>query len=83
VHGMLRIRSRREASERPGSLNHEGPRDVVMTPGHLQMGQAYYRITYADPALTIPSVKAMIYIGTNILPDGDTDVVKYYCGGTP
>ncbi len=49
-----------------------------MTPGELQTGQAYYRITYADPALTIPSVKALIYIGVNILPDDDADVVMYY-----
>jgi hypothetical protein len=29
-----------------------------VTPGDLQTGQAYYRITYADPAVTIPTVKA-------------------------
>jgi hypothetical protein len=49
-----------------------------VTPGDLQTGHAYYRITYADPALTIPSVKALIYIGVNIFPDDDADVVTYY-----
>lgn len=49
-----------------------------MTPEALQTGRAYYRITYADPELTIPSVKAFIYIGVDIFPDDDADVVMYY-----
>jgi hypothetical protein len=49
-----------------------------MTPTDLQTGHACYRLTYADPALTIPSINAFIYIGTNIFPDDDADVVIYY-----
>jgi hypothetical protein len=58
-------------------------KDLAMTPGEPKTGQADCRITYADSALTIPSVKALVCIVTNILPAGDADVVRYYCGGTP
>jgi hypothetical protein len=61
-----------------GSFVEGSSGEFAVTPGDLQIGQAYYRITYADPELTIPSLKAMIYIGTNIFPDDDADLVNYY-----
>jgi hypothetical protein len=35
-------------------------------------------VTYADPALTIPGVKPIIYVGSNIFPDDDPASVVYY-----
>lgn len=49
-----------------------------MSPQDLKVGCAYYRVTYADPALTIPGVQPMIYIGTNIADDDDPATVVYY-----
>ena len=31
----------------------------------LEYGQTYYQITYADPKLTMPGLKPMVYIGKN------------------
>ena len=49
-----------------------------MTPAQLQAGIAYYRLTFADVACTIPGVEPMIYIGTNVFPDDDPATVIYY-----
>jgi hypothetical protein len=38
-----------------------------MSPQELQVGNAYFRITYADPGLTIPGVEPLIFIGVNVL----------------
>jgi hypothetical protein len=42
-----------------------------MLPQELQVGAAYYQVTFADRALTIPSVEALIYVGVNVF---DSDV---------
>jgi hypothetical protein len=44
----------------------------------LKAGAAYYRLTFADPDLTIPGVQPMIYVGTNIFPDDDPALTIYY-----
>jgi hypothetical protein len=31
----------------------------------LEYGKTYYQITYADPKLTMPGLKPMVYIGKN------------------
>jgi hypothetical protein len=49
-----------------------------MTPAQLQVGRAYYRITYADNDLTVPGLEPMIYVGTNIYPDDDPKQLTYY-----
>jgi hypothetical protein len=49
-----------------------------MSPQDLKVGRAYYRVTYADPALTIPGVEPMIYVGTNIADDDASETVIYY-----
>jgi hypothetical protein len=49
-----------------------------MTPHNLTSGQAYYRITFADADMTIPGIEPMIYVGTNIFPDDETDTFTYY-----
>jgi hypothetical protein len=49
-----------------------------VSPQDLKVGCAYYRVTYADPALTIPGVEPMIYVGTNIADDDDPATVVYY-----
>ena len=49
-----------------------------MLPKDLQPGEAYYRVTYADDDLTIPGVRPMIYVGSNIFPDDDPASVTYY-----
>jgi len=38
-----------------------------MSPHELAVGRAYFRITYADPGLTIPGVEPLIFIGVNVL----------------
>jgi len=53
-----------------------------MAPADLSEGTAYYRITYADPGLTIPGVQPMIYVGPNIFPDDDPATVVYYFQNT-
>jgi hypothetical protein len=40
---------------------------------NLVLGVTYFRLTYADPAMTMPGVRPVVYIGTNIFPD---DVVS-------
>jgi hypothetical protein len=37
-----------------------------MKPENLEIGAAYYRITYARPNLTIPGVDPWIFIGTDV-----------------
>ena len=49
-----------------------------MSPQDLKVGCAYYRVTFADRDLTIPGVKAMIYVGSNIFHDDDPTSVVYY-----
>ena len=49
-----------------------------MSPQDLRAGSAYYRITYADPKLTIPGVEPMIYIGVNVFEsDGESPEPMY------
>jgi hypothetical protein len=49
-----------------------------MAPANLTIGTAYYRLTFADPARTIPGVRPMIYVGVNIFPDDDPNAPVYY-----
>lgn len=35
-----------------------------MLPQDLKVGCVYYRITYADPQLTVPAVEPIVFIGT-------------------
>lgn len=49
-----------------------------MAPASLTIGTAYYRLTFADPARTIPGVRPMIYVGANIFPDDDPNGPVYY-----
>ncbi len=44
----------------------------------LIVGQAYYRVTYADPRYTIPGVEPMIYLGQNVFDDDSNDSVTHY-----
>jgi len=43
----------------------------------LKIGNTYYRITYADPGLTMPGIKPVIYIGENIL-EGQEEDLHYF-----
>jgi len=38
-----------------------------MSPQELEIGRAYFRVTYADPSLTIPGVEPVVFIGVNVL----------------
>ena len=49
-----------------------------MSPRDLKPGDAYYRATFADSDRTIPGVRPMIYVGSNIFPDDDPTSVTYY-----
>lgn len=49
-----------------------------MLPQDLKIGHAYYRVTYADPQLTIPGVMPMIYVGSNISADDIPEVIVHY-----
>jgi hypothetical protein len=49
-----------------------------MAPGNLTIGVAYYRLTFADAARTIPGVTPMIYVGVNIFSDDDPSAPVYY-----
>jgi hypothetical protein len=49
-----------------------------VSPQDLKISSAYYRVTYADTALTIPGVKPMVYVGTNISDDDDPKDAIYY-----
>jgi hypothetical protein len=49
-----------------------------VSPQDLKVGSAYYRVTYADPDLTIPGVEPMIYVGTNLADDDDPATVVHY-----
>lgn len=39
----------------------------------LEYGQTYYQITYADPTLTMPSLKPMVYLGKNFFSNEKED----------
>lgn len=43
----------------------------------LEYGTTYYQITYADPKLTMPGLKPMIYIGENIFRN-ESDTLFYF-----
>jgi hypothetical protein len=49
-----------------------------MAPGQLTKGKAYYRITYADPQLTIPGVEPMMYVGVDLFPEEKVAEPRYY-----
>jgi hypothetical protein len=49
-----------------------------MSPQDLQVGSAYYRITYADLNLTIPRVEPMIFIGMNVFEPGGASALPAY-----
>ena len=37
-----------------------------MSPQDLKIGSAYYRVTFADPKLTIPEVRPLVFLGLNV-----------------
>lgn len=43
----------------------------------LEVGQTYYKLTFADKGMTMPSVKPLVYIGQNLF-EADTDLVMFY-----
>ena len=43
----------------------------------LEYGTTYYQVTYADPKLSMPGLKPMVYVGDNIFGDGG-DAVHYF-----
>jgi hypothetical protein len=49
-----------------------------LAPGQLTKGQAYYRITYADPQFTIPGVEPMMYVGVDLFPEEKAAEPRYY-----
>lgn len=45
----------------------------------LQVGEVYYSVSFADPALRIPRVEPMMFIGTNLFPEHEEQgVTSYY-----
>lgn len=63
---------------RSDKLTESEQRAPSMSPQDLKIGCAYYRVTYADPDLTIPGVQPMFYVGTNIAEDDDPATLVYY-----
>lgn len=63
---------------------------MSITTDQLQLGEAYYRLTFSDPDRCIPGVEPMIYVGCNIFPDDDPakrifyfqDTVSFACRGS-
>jgi len=43
-----------------------------MLPHQLELGRAYYQVTYADRDWTVPGVEPLIYVGVNLF-DSDAD----------
>jgi hypothetical protein len=45
----------------------------------LVTGSTYYRLTYADPGMTMPGVRPIVFLGTNIFPDdAASPEITYY-----
>jgi hypothetical protein len=61
-----------------------------MLPQQLEIGRAYYRVTYADRHMTIPGVEPMIYVGVDIFDSHELpspvytfqDTVSYFRFGS-
>ena len=51
---------------------------MKIQPGSLVSGKAYYRVTYADPRMTVPGIEPMIYVGENIFPGEPEPEPRYY-----
>jgi hypothetical protein len=49
-----------------------------MSPQELEIGRAYYRVTFADAKLTIPRVEPLIFIGVNALEPGRDSTERLY-----
>jgi hypothetical protein len=47
-----------------------------MDPAHLIRGKTYYRLTFADPDLTLPGVEPLVFVG---LVQTDDDEDETYC----
>lgn len=44
-----------------------------------EIGQIYYKVSFADPSLMIPRVEPMMFVGENLFPDHEEEgVVSYY-----
>ncbi len=43
----------------------------------LEYGTTYYQVVYADPELTMPGLKPMVYIGENIFKN-ETEITYYF-----
>ena len=50
-----------------------------MDPTELNQGSAYYRLTFADRAWTIPGVEPMVFVGTNVLDSQKNSSEPFYC----
>ncbi|WP_444956800.1 hypothetical protein [Microbulbifer sp. ZKSA002] len=46
----------------------------------LEVGATYYRIMYADPILTMPALRPLVFVGKQIFDDSDLET--YYFQGT-
>ena len=44
---------------------------------NLEYGTTYYQVTYADPQLTMPGLKPMVYIGENIFKN-EKELTYYF-----
>ena len=44
-----------------------------MSPDTLVLGLAYFRLSFADPDMTIPAVEPMVYIGMDVFPEEAPD----------
>jgi hypothetical protein len=47
---------------------------------NLVRGSTYFRLTYADPSMTMPGVRPLVYIGSNIFPDdaASAETIHYF-----
>ena len=44
---------------------------------NLEIGNTYYQITYSDPELTMPGIKPVVYIGTDILDEKSENLLFF------
>lgn len=49
-----------------------------MDANSLEIGETYYRITYADVAQTMPGIEPLVYAGMNVSDPTSDESAKYY-----
>lgn len=49
-----------------------------MDANSLEIGETYYRITYADVAQTMPGIEPLVYAGMNLSDPPSDESAKYY-----